>query len=510
LEVGRTYSCVLQVTWRGWTFSRQILLRPGEETTVDLRNELQALVTPPTPSAVQRVSARVENSTSEPIFSAAESLPPLLPTPVATETFALPPAPLPPGLSEGQPTKPSEQESPTTIQAVQESEVFPVLPTEQPPKPAVSPAAAPPAPDRWLLMKISQGTWIGTALDTERISISGWTEASFTASSVHDKQLPMGFNYLANQFAVQQNWLRFERFVVTNGTSEPTFGFRNDWILPGIDYRFTASRGLFSGQLTANDGEPNTYGIDPVQFYGEAYFPTIGRGLDIKVGRMFCQYGAETIDTLPNVLASHSYTFIYDPFTHTGIMGTLQLTPTWSVQLGVVLGPDVFIDPAASPYSMFSIKWAPPGGRDSVLLSGLLGSGRFNVAEEFNNPNIIDLVYIHTFNTQLTYSLDTLFGYQTNIPDIGAATWFSFVNYLTYKFTPRLSGTTRLEFFDDIDGNRTGFSGLYTALTVGLNFQPRKDIIFRPEIRYDFNDESRPFQGHHSVLTAATDITVRW
>jgi len=88
-------------------------------------------------------------------------------------------------------------------------------------KPAVSEAAAPTLPDRWFLMKALQGTWPGFLLDTERFSISGWTEASFTASSVRDNQLPMGFNYLANQFALQQNWVRFERFVVTNGTGNP-------------------------------------------------------------------------------------------------------------------------------------------------------------------------------------------------------------------------------------------------------------------------------------------------
>jgi hypothetical protein len=320
----------------------------------------------------------------------------------------------------------------------------------------------------------------------------------------------MGFNYLANQYALQQNWLRVEQRVVTSGTTEPTFGFRSDTILPGTDYRFTISRGLFSGQLTENDGQPNTYGIDPVQFYGEAYFPTVCRGMDVKLGRMFCQYGAEAIDAPSNVLASHSYLFIYDPFTHTGVMATTQLTPAWSIQLGIVMGPDVFIDPASSPYSMFSAKWAPPGGRDSVLVSGLLGSGRYNVDRQFNNPNILDMVYIHTFNARFTYTLDALAGYQINVPDIGTATWFGFANYFTWRFTPRLTGTTRLEFFDDIDGNRTGFPGLYTALTLGLNFQPRKAIVFRPEVRYDYNDETRPFEGKHGLFTATTDLILRW
>jgi hypothetical protein len=359
-------------------------------------------------------------------------------------------------------------------------------------------------------MKALQGTWEGALLDENRLAISGWTEMSFTGSTDRDSNLPMGFNYLANQFALQQNWLRVERTVVTSGTTEPTFGFRSDTILPGTDYRFTVSRGLFSGQLTANDGQPNTYGIDPVQFYGEAYFPTLARGMDIKVGRMYCQYGAETIDAPPNALASHSYLFIYDPFTHTGAMATTQLTPAWSVQLGVIMGPDVFIDPAASPYSMFSVKWAPPGGRDTVLFSGLLGSGRFNESRQFNNPNILDLVFSHTFSSRLTYTLDALIGYQINVPDIGTAKWFGLANYLTYRFTPRLTGTTRLEFFDDIDGNRTGFKGLYTALTAGVNFQPLRAIIFRPELRYDYNNESGAFEGKHGLFTATTDVILRW
>ena len=51
---------------------------------------------------------------------------------------------------------------------------------------------------------------------------------------------------------------------VTSGTTEPTFGFRWDTILPGTDYRFTSARGLFDSQLTGSHGRPNRYGIDPI------------------------------------------------------------------------------------------------------------------------------------------------------------------------------------------------------------------------------------------------------
>src|SRR5205814_316899 len=136
------------------------------------------------------------------------------------------------------------------------------------------------APDRWPLMKALQGTWYGWELDGHRLQLSGWTDVSFTASSDRASNLPLGFNDRANDFLLQQNWVRFERTVVTSGTSEPTFGFRTDWILPGSDYFFTLPRGIFNGQLTAADGKPQRYGIDPIQFYGEAYFPTVARGLD--------------------------------------------------------------------------------------------------------------------------------------------------------------------------------------------------------------------------------------
>jgi hypothetical protein len=358
-------------------------------------------------------------------------------------------------------------------------------------------------------MRELQGTYPGWLLDGNRITVYGWTDLSFTASSATHEQLPMGFNYKANQFLLQQNWLRIDRPVDQTSTT-PTWGFRSDTILPGTDYRFTTPRGLFSGQLTANNGEPNTYGIDPIELYAEAYFPEVGRGLDVKFGRFFAQYGVESNDATQNALGSRAYTFIYDPFTHTGLLTTLKLTDAVSIQNGLVTGSDIFIDPAATLTYVGGVKWAPPNGRDSVLFEVILGSGRFNQSRQFHNPEVFDLVYTHTFDARLTYNLETLFGFTYNVPDVGTATWFGVLNYLTYQFTPRLSGTTRLEFFDDREGQRTGFPGLYTAFTAGVTFKPVKHLSLRPEVRYDYNDRSRPFEGKHGLFTADLDVILRW
>src|SRR5262245_38764102 len=46
LEVGGTYSYTLKATWRGKSVTREVLLRPGKLTTVDLREALQAAHAP--------------------------------------------------------------------------------------------------------------------------------------------------------------------------------------------------------------------------------------------------------------------------------------------------------------------------------------------------------------------------------------------------------------------------------------------------------------------------------
>ena len=415
---------------------------------------------------------------------------------------------------------PGSQSAPVELSALS---VFAVPAETQPPSPAQSPAAqaspadtpaaeapaAEPSPEPGFLMKSLQGTSLGDVLKRNRVEISGWTEISFTASSDRSSNLPQGFNYLANQFLLDQNWLRIDCPVDTN-SSDPSFGFRSDTILPGSDYRFTTARGLFSGQLTADHGEPDPYGIDPIQFYGEAYFPGIAKGMDVKIGRFFALYGVETNDAIGNALFSHSYTMVYDPFTHTGFVTTTKLTDEWTVQAGLVLGSDDFIDPVDTPTFVGSAKWTSSDQKDNVLANVILGSARFDQAREFHNPDVFDVVYTRTINDKWSYNLEGLFGFTTNVPDIGTADWFGIVNYLTYQFSSRVSGTSRLEFFDDVQGERTGFAGLYTSLTAGLSFKPWPWLMIRPELRYDVNDESRPFENKHDLFTAASDLIVRW
>jgi hypothetical protein len=421
----------------------------------------------------------------------------------------------------------------------------PLLPPPAPPAPTppVPPASVP--PDRWHLQRILQGTGPGVFLDTERTAVYGWFEASYTFSSVPRNNLPESFNYHAYEPLLQQAWMRINRSVVTTGTTEPTFGYNID-LLFGTDYRFTLARAIWNKQLTDNKGFPANYGFDPLQFYGEAYFPTVGRGLDVKVGRFYTPYGVESLEAPSTQFMSHSYTFSNrSPFTHTGILATQNLPYNLVAQAGLVLGSDSFIDPADEATFIGTIQYTQPGNRNIVKLTTILDRARFNPNEGFSgiegNPNfnIFDMVWTHNFDSvpRLAYTLETLYGYMTNIPDflssngvdlipIGKADWAGVVNYLSYTFSPRLIGTTRFEVFDDPQGIRTNtFPGsapdnakrLYTALTLGVNYKPIRQpsnngiLMIRPEVRYDYNWNSKPFDNaHHGLFTVGTDVILRW
>jgi hypothetical protein len=174
----------------------------------------------------------------------------------------------------------------------------------------------------------------------------------------------------------------------------------------------------------------------------------------------------ESNASVENAFWSHTYTFIYNPFTHTGLLATLKLTDAWTIQSGLVTGSDIFIDPAATPTYIGSVKWAPAGGRDSLLFSVIVGSGRFNTARNFQNPEVFDRIFTHQMNTRLAYRFEALYGFTTNVPNADFANWLGVVNYLTYTLTPRLNANARLELFDDFQGERTGHPGLYLSVVV--------------------------------------------
>lgn len=358
------------------------------------------------------------------------------------------------------------------------------------------------ADEPYFLMKKLEDTGFGNFLSEKKITISGWTEMSFTASQHGKIYTPILFQNPTNELLLNQNWLTIEKAVDTKSDCL-TFGFRTDWILPGSDARYVKQRGLFEGQ-------PNRCQIDPYQFYVEANLPGFAQGLDVKIGRMGVPYGAEVTQGPGNALFSRSYAYYYNPYTHTGIASTLKLSANLSVGAWLTLGNDVWFDPAADGMFVGTIVWTSTDTKTSAAFSNCISSAKFDVDENFSNQDMLNVVINHQVSEKLKYTLDSGFSWERDIPGIGDTNWWWVINYLTYNFTDSVSGTTRLEVFDDTDGFRTGFEGVYTAITAGVTLKPSRSLMIRPELRYDYNSESRPFDDKHGMFTFASDLILKW
>jgi hypothetical protein len=247
-----------------------------------------------------------------------------------------------------------------------------------------------------------------------------------------------------------------------------------------------------------------------VQFYAETYLPNVAEGMTVKVGRFYAPWGIEAVNAPGNALLSHTYTFVYDPFTQTGVMSGVKINSDWSGQAGIVIGNDTFITPGNEPKFSGNLMWSPPEGANNLRFSTIIGSGRYNRRQLLDNLNLFELIYTHHFGERLKYLLAGTFGYQDNVPAIGLANWFGVQQYWSLAMGPRWSTTTRLELFEDARGQRTGFTGLYTALTAGVAMQVSQRVLIRPELRFDYNGHSRPFEGRHGLFLAASDLIWRW
>ena len=398
-------------------------------------------------------------------------------------------------------------------------------------------------PERWFMMRALQGTWYGALLDDNRMSISGWTEMAFTASTAKVSNLPVTWNDRANQFLLHQNVIRFDRAIDTTA-ADPTWGFRVDTLV-GSDYRFTVARGLFDSQLANSTGAQNLSGVDLVTFYTNVYLPSLFQGTEIAIGRFLTPISSESEETILTPLLTRSMSFNYGgPFTHTGLSVTSKLTSQFTARAILALGNDVFIDRSAELRFIGSLVWTSLDARDTLTFNPCVGRGKFNAGAPFapatfgtsqepigrNNINSFDLIWTHVFTSRFTYQLELETGYQYGVPTTaavratmggegaivsddrlsGTAHWASVVNYFFYKWTTKLMTITRLEAFDDFNGQRTGFKGLYTEATTGFQYNITKDVIIRPELRYDYNGYSRPFEGKHDIFTTAFDLIVRW
>ena len=425
------------------------------------------------------------------------------------------------------------------------------------------------------LMVALGNTSAGQWMNDNHIQVYGWVDpsANFSTSTVRGGNSPAAYSYNPNSAQLDQAVIYFERLPDTVQKDHVDWGFR---IAPiyGENYRYTTAFGLWSSQLL-NQNANN--GWDMPMAYGEVFIPQVAQGLMIRFGRYISIPDIEAQLAPNNYMSSHSMTYTFDNYTNTGVQFTLAATKNWTIQAGVTVGTEAMPwhvgstianpfpnplfpgttmkqDPGAQPSGTFGVRWTSDSGNDDI---NVVADGINNGTWGYNNLQWYGLTYYHKFNDQWHISFETYNEHQNNVPNLlnatavgilanggtpfspqympanapGAAfcknatllsctaSYQTFLTYVNYKITPLDNISYRIEYVDDMQGQRTGTKTAYLETGIGWQHWFSPQIEFRPEVSYYRSLNAFAFNGNSNfgiapnknfAIIALSDIIIHF
>ena len=377
------------------------------------------------------------------------------------------------------------------------------------------------------LMEALYGGSNGKAWEQSRVKVYGWVEGSFNFSTSHHSNYPSAYDIFANRVEFDQAVLYVERLPDTVQTDHVDWGFHLSGLF-GTSYRFTANLGYFGGQLLDDHRE---YGFDPVLEYVDLYIPQVANGLSIRVGRFISIPGIEAQLAPNNYVYTHSLLYAVDPFTDTGILGTVRLNDRWLIQLGLSASHDVAPwTHDAKPSATACISYTFNQGNDNVYpcVNGI-NNGRY----AYNNLQMFDTTWYHKFSASWHIATEAWYMYQRGVPSVSGgvspekgtngaycsageirclAPEWAFVNYVEKQLSAKNFLTVRSDFLDDMKGQRTGVKSRYAEATLMWGHWVGNTILLRPEIRFDhaLDRPAYDFGTRRSQFQLAMDVIFKF
>jgi hypothetical protein len=408
------------------------------------------------------------------------------------------------------------------------------------------------------LMVALANTQVGKVMNDNNLQVYGWINGGANISTNTTKfggNWPAAYSYSPNKVQLDQAVVYFERLPDTVQTDHVDWGFRLSAIY-GENYRYTTAYGLASYQLLGH----NLYnGYDFPMVYGELYVPQIAEGMLIRAGRFISVPDIEAQLAPNNYMYTHSMTYTFDNYTNTGIQTTTALNKNWFFQLGVSVGTEampwhwgqtipnpfpnpvypgstMLKDPGAKPSVTAGIRWQSDSGRDNIyVVADAINDGTWG----YNNLQWKGVTWYHRINDKWHFSWEMYSLSQNNVlnlnnsfvvnqiipnggfpfsPQAGMpfnapngaqcsnpnvltckAEVFATVMYLNYQFSPLDNISFRPEFYDDMQGQRTGTKSRYVDFGIGWQhwFSPQVEI--RPEVTYYRSLDAPAFNGNFNA-----------
>src|SRR5215467_1750983 len=405
------------------------------------------------------------------------------------------------------------------------------------------------------LMVALANTELGKSLNASHVQIYGWLNGGGNISTNTVKpggNWPAAYMYTPNTVQLDQAVVYFERLPDTVQQDHIDWGFRVA-ALWGENYRYTTAYGLASWQLLNHN---LVYGYDFPMVYGELYIPFVAEGLLLRFGRFISLPDIEAQLAPNNYMYSHSMAYSFDNYTNTGLQATLALNKNWFVQLGVTVGteampwhlgqtiPNPFPNPVFPGTTMLKdpgakwsytagVRWQSDSGWDNVyVVADAINDGTWG----YNNLQWTGVTWYHRINKDWHFSWETYTlsqknvlnasdpagiianggypftsanGINFNAPNFAqcsnpaaltcTAEVFATVMYVNYQFSPLDNISFRPEFYNDMQGQRTGTKTRYVDFGIGWQhwFSPQVEI--RPEVTYYHALDAPAFNGNFNA-----------
>jgi Putative beta-barrel porin-2, OmpL-like. bbp2 len=306
--------------------------------------------------------------------------------------------------------------------------------------------------------------------------------------------------------------------------------------------------------------------------YGEVYIPQVAEGLLIRIGRYISLPDIEAQLAPNNYMYTHSFAYTFDNYTSHGIQSTLALNKNWFFQLGVSLGTDtapwhwgqkvanpfpntvfpdttMLRDPGAKPSVTAGVRWQSDDAKDNIYV---VANAINDATWGYNNLNWYGITWYHNFNSQWHFSSETYFlsqkkvlnatdpagiianggypftlvnGFKYNAPGFAqcsspyvptcTADVFTSLLYVNYRISSFDNLSWRGEFYNDMEGQRTGTKTRYVEFGMGWQHWYSPQVEIRPEITYYRSLDANAFNGNSNAAAAAggpifTDRNYAW
>ena len=353
----------------------------------------------------------------------------------------------------------------------------------------------------------------GRLATTAPLQIYGWLDVGYTSASTVAGRLavaPVPNRYadtvLFNQAAI----------VVSKPlkTDELSWGFYGQ-LFAGSDASFLQGTG------DIHSSNP-LFGMTIRQLNTSVHLPLLtAGGVDVAFGRQGTWMGYESYMAPGRPLYSLSYQWNFaEDGSDTGIWTTWHATSQLDLRYAMTLGSNTFFELRGSaPCHLTQVVYRVDDEWQTVLTgSWIIGNGAIGNVVPYATgrvDSVVELRAVQQYTKNWKQVVQANLGIAPGIAVIGTGEWYGVLGLTEYAIYRSVDANFRYEWFDDVNGSRTGIATTFNAVTVGLNYRPKDWISIRPEIRGDLAD--RPAYGNldsihrqREQLTVALECLVRF